>query len=139
MTALLSAYAAHWAGSRVARLGLSILVVLLTDAGHLSIWWLKLPLSFIGVARGTVISPNQTQTLANAPLDYVGSSGAIMQTGQRIGTAVGIAVISAAMFYALSATSWTTAMVVGFSLIPVVVVLALLVAFIDLGDRRRSS
>ncbi len=153
--ALLSAYAAHWAGSRVARygrklvigglvlalfgLGLSILVVLLTDAGHLSIWWLMLSLSFIGVAQGTVISPNQTLTLANVPLDYAGSSGAIMQTGQRIGTAVGIAVITAAMFYALAATSWAIAMVVGFSLISVVVVLALLVAFKDLHDRRQSS
>ncbi|NUH64057.1 MFS transporter [Sulfitobacter sp. S0837] len=153
--ALLSAYAAHWAGSRVARygrklvigglmlalfgLGLSILVVLLTDAGHLSIWWLMLSLSFIGVAQGTVISPNQTLTLANVPLDYAGSSGAIMQTGQRIGTAVGIAVITAAMFYALAATSWAIAMVVGFSLISIVVVLALLVAFKDLRDRRQSS
>lgn len=153
--ALLSAYAAHWAGSRVARfgrklvigglvlalfgLGLSIGVVILADAGHLSIWWLLVSLSFIGVAQGTVISPNQTLTLAQVPLDYAGSSGAIMQTGQRIGTAVGIALITAATFYALSATSWTVAMVVGFGLISVVVVLALLVAFKDLRDRRQAS
>ncbi|WP_108483501.1 MFS transporter [Oceaniglobus ichthyenteri] len=149
--ALLSAYAAYWAGSRVLAmgrklvigglllalfgLGLSIFVVILHEAGHISIWWLMASLSFIGLAQGVVISPNQTLTLADVPLDYAGSSGAIMQTGQRIGTAVGIAVITAAVFSTLAVTSWRTAMVVGFALIAVVVVLALLVSFRDLRQR----
>lgn len=153
--ALLSAYAAYWAGSRVLRLGrglvigglllalvgfgLSILVVVLHEAGQVSIWWLMAPLSFVGLAQGAVISPNQTLTLADVPLDYAGSSGAIMQTGQRIGTAVGIAVITAATFYTLAATSWATAMIVGFSLIAFVVFLALLVAVKDLRDRRQAE
>lgn len=150
--ALLSAYAAHWAGSRVARLGrklviwgllmalfgigASIVVVLMFEAGQISIWWLMLSLSFIGVAQGIVISPNQTLTLADVPLDYAGSSGAIMQTGQRIGTAVGIAIITAAVFSALAVASWSMAMVVGLSLISVIVVLALLVALRDLRQRK---
>jgi len=150
--ALLSAYAAYWAGSRVLQLGrklvigglllalfglgLSIAVILLHEAGYLSVWWLMASLSFVGVAQGTVISPNQTLTLAQVPLDYAGSSGAIMQTGQRIGTAVGIAVITAATFSTLAVTSWSTAMVVGFSLIGLVVLLALFVAIKDLRDRR---
>ena len=145
--ALLAAYAAHWAGSRVARLGgkliiaglllalvglgLSILVVIMHEAGDLSIWWLMGSLSFIGLAQGAVISPNQTLTLAEVPLEYAGSSGAIMQTGQRIGTAVGIAIITAATFYTLALTTWATAMVMGFGLISLVVVLALLVALRD--------
>lgn len=149
--ALLSAYAAYWAGSRVARLGrklvigglvlalfglaLSIGVVILHEAGEISIWWLMASLSFVGLAQGTVISPNQTLTLADVPLDYAGSSGAIMQTGQRIGTAVGIAMITAATFYTLAMASWSTAMVVGFGLISFVVFLALLVAIKDLRDR----
>lgn len=149
--ALLSAYAAYWAGNRVARLGrklvigglvlalfglgLSILVVLLHEGGHLSIWWLMASLSFVGLAQGAVISPNQTLTLADVPLDYAGSSGAIMQTGQRIGTAVGIAVITAAVFSTLALASWPTAMAVGFGLISIVVLLALLVAAKDLRAR----
>lgn len=160
--ALLSAYAAHWAGSRVSRfgrkmvigglllalfgLGLSIVVIILHEAGHLSIWWLMASLSFVGLAQGTVISPNQTLTLADVPLDYAGSSGAIMQTGQRIGTAVGIAVITAAVFLTLGVASWRIAMVVGFGLISLVVLLALFVAVKDLrhrsdhrADRRRVS
>lgn len=150
--ALLSAYAAYWAGSRVMQLGrklvigglflalvglgLSVLVVVLHEAGHVSVWWLMASLSFIGVAQGTVISPNQTLTLAEVPLDYAGSSGAIMQTGQRIGTAVGIAMITAATFSALAMGSWSTAVAVGFGLISLVVLLALVVSIKDLRDRR---
>ena len=152
--ALLSAYAAHWAGNRVADLGralvvgglliallglaLCIVVVILFEAGHLSIWWLMASLAFVGVGQGTVISPNQTLTLADVPLDHAGSSGAIMQTGQRIGTAVGIAVITAAVFATLAVSSWGTAMIVGLGLIAFVVVLALLVALKDLRDRKKQ-
>ncbi|WP_050526094.1 MFS transporter [Pseudorhodobacter aquimaris] len=151
--ALLSAYAAHWAGKRVARigrklvvaglliglfgLGLSILVVILVEAGLLSIWWLMGALSFVGVAQGMVISPNQTLTLAEVPLEYAGSSGAIMQTGQRIGTAIGIAVITAAVFATLAVSSWGTAMIMGLALVALVVMLALLVALKDLRDRKQ--
>jgi len=151
--ALISAYAADWAGKRVMRygrriviygillalLGLasSILVAYLHEKGMASVWWLVLSLSFIGLAQGSVISPNQALTLADVPLDYAGSSGAIMQTGQRIGTSIGIAVITAAAFATLKASSsWAIAVMVGFGVIALVVVLALLVAIKDLRDRR---
>jgi MFS family permease len=151
--ALLSAYAAHWAGKRVMTrgrkivvgglllavfgLGLSIAVILLHEAGHLGIWWLLLSLSFVGVAQGSVISPNQALTLAEVPLDYAGSSGAIMQTGQRIGTSVGIAVITAVVFGFLPTTSWSVAVTIGFSLIAVIVLLAIGVGIKDLRDRAK--
>jgi len=153
--ALLSAVAAHWAGKRVMRygrkivigglilgiigLGLSIAVVLLHGQDHLSLWWLLLSLSFVGLAQGAVISPNQTLTLAEVPLAYAGSSGAIMQTGQRIGTSVGIAVITGAAFAALSVSSWSTAVIVGFSLIGLVLLLALGVAVKDLRNRYKAA
>ncbi len=149
--ALLSAYAAHWAGKRVARygrklvigglvlalvgMGLSILVVLLQVQGHISIWWLVLSLCFVGLAQGSVISPNQALTLEDVPLDYAGSSGAIMQTGQRIGTSVGIAVITAAVFTTLTVSTWPVAVTIGFTVIMLVIALALLVAIKDLRDR----
>ncbi len=150
--ALLSAYASDWAGKRVMRygrkivigglvlaiigLGTSIAVVQLHESGDVSVWWLLLSLSLVGLAQGSVISPNQTLTLADVPLDYAGSSGAIMQTGQRIGTSVGIAVITAAVFASLSVSSWSTAVTVGFSLISLVILLALGVAIVDLVDRK---
>lgn len=151
--ALLSAYASDWAGKRVMRYGrriviwglllallglsLSALVAFLHEKSMISIWWLLLTLSFIGLAQGYVISPNQTLTLADVPLDYAGSSGAIMQTGQRIGTAIGIAVITAASFAALNTTSsWAIAVISGFGVIALVVLLALIVAVKDLYNRR---
>ena len=152
--ALVSAYAAHWSGRRVIQYGrkivigglvlsllglvASIVVVLMHARFDLSVWWLLLTLSFIGLAQGAVISPNQTLTLAEVPLDYAGSSGAIMQTGQRIGTAVGIAMITAAVFASLAMWSWSIAVVIGFGLIALVVLAALGMAVKDQRDRAKS-
>lgn len=150
---LLSAYAAHWAGKRVARLGrrvvigglilaivgliLCCVVIALHEAGYLSVWWLVLSLSFVGLAQGSIISPNQTLTLADVPLAYAGSSGAIMQTGQRIGTSVGIAVITAIVFSTLKVSSWAAATITGFCAIILVTLVALAFAFKDQRDRSR--
>ena len=150
---LLSAYAAHWAGKRVVRLGrrvvigglilaivgliLCCLVIALHEAGHVSVWWLVLSLSFVGMAQGSIISPNQTLTLAEVPLAYAGSSGAIMQTGQRIGTSVGIAVITAIVFSTLKTSSWAVATITGFCTIILVTLVALAFAFKDQRDRVR--
>ncbi|MCW4458031.1 MFS transporter [Microbacterium sp. MPKO10] len=154
-SAILSAFSAHWAGSRVmlygrkmvisglliALFGLAstIAVVLLTQEGVVSEWWLLLSLAFIGIAQGVVISPNQTLTLADVPLNYAGSSGAIMQTGQRIGTSVGIAVVTAAVFASLSFTEWPGAMAIGFTLIGLVVIVSLVFALADQRYRRRTA
>jgi len=154
-SALISAYAAHWAGSRVTRYGrkvvigglycallglvMSIAVVQLQAGGHLSEWWLVASLVFIGIAQGAVISPNQTLTLAEVPLAYAGSSGAVMQTGQRIGTSIGIAVITGTVFATLGRTDWATATTVGFALIAVVVLVALFMALKDQRDRTRPA
>lgn len=55
-----------------------------------------------------------------------------MQTGQRIGTSVGIAVITSATFAVVGATSsWATAMSAGFGLIGAVVLVALVFAVRD--------
>src|SRR5699024_8493536 len=150
-SALVSAYAAHRVGSRVIRYGrkvvigglycallvlvMSIAVVQLQAGGHLSEWWLVASLVFIGIAQGAVISPNQTLTLAEVPLAYAGSSGAVMQTGQRIGTSIGIAVITGTVFATLGRTDWATATTVGFALIAVVVLVALFMALKDQRDR----
>lgn len=150
--ALTAAVAASWAGRRVDRrgrqlviggLGLalvgvvgSIVVALLQAGGHISEWWLVLSLVFVGAAQGSVISPNQTLALADVPLAYAGSSGAVMQTGQRIGTSVGIAVITSATFTVVGATgSWPAALSTGFGLIGVIVLVALVFA---VRDRREA-
>ncbi len=153
-SAVVSALAAVWGGRNVTKFGrivvisgmysaiaglvLSILVVFLHDAGLASEWWLLLSLAFVGAGQGLVMSPNQALTLAEVPLRYAGSSGGIMQTGQRIGTSVGIAVITALAFGVLPFTNWAVSFGVGFVAIILVVVLALLVAYADLRQRTRG-
>lgn len=150
-SALLSAWSSNWAGKRVNHYGRkvvigglifavfgllsSIAVVLLHEYTGLSIWWLMLSLAFFGLGQGSVISPNQTLTLAEVPLAYAGSSGAIMQTGQRIGTSVGIAVITAIVFSVRPYSSWHSAVSIGLLTITLITLLALSMAFKDLRDR----
>ncbi|WP_435203282.1 MFS transporter [Janibacter sp. GS2] len=154
-SAALAAFSSNWAGRRVMRYGRrvvvaglllalvglvsSIAVVLLHSGGYVSEWWLVLSLAFIGLAQGSVISPNQALTLADVPLAYAGSSGAVMQTGQRIGTSIGIAVITSAAFATLAVSTWAMAISVGFGLIVLVVLAALAVAVKDERDRSRPS
>lgn len=75
-------------------------------------------------------------TLAEEPLAYAGSSGAIMQTGQRIGISIGIAVITAIVFAVRPHSSWAVAVSVGLLSIALIMLLALMVAIKDLRDRR---
>ena len=151
---LLSSFAAAWAGRKVQDYGrkivvvgillaifgmlLSILVIYLHQLGLISIWWLVLSLALVGLAQGAVVSPNQTLTLEEVPLQYAGSSGAIMQTGQRIGTSVGIAVITAVLFGTLKQGSWALAVSLGFATIVVVLLVALAMAVKDLRQRQLS-
>ena len=151
-SALLSAYSANWAGKRVNQYGRKIVigglgfaifgllssigVVFLHEYLGLSIWWLLLSLAFFGLGQGSVVSPNQALTLAEVPLAYAGSSGAIMQTGQRIGTSVGIAVITAIVFAVRPHSSWSIAVSAGLLAVTLVILSALVMAIKDLRDRR---
>ncbi|WP_433058930.1 MFS transporter [Dactylosporangium sp. CS-033363] len=70
--------------------------------GHGAGFATAMPLLVAGVGSGLVISPNQTLTLAEVPVRRAGSAGAVLQTGQRIGTAVGIAAVGAVFFNRLA-------------------------------------
>ena len=153
-SAVASTFAALWGGRNVptfgrivviggmysALLGIasSALVVWLRSGGHVSEWWLLLTLTFIGIGQGTVISPNQALTLADVPLQYAGSSGGIMQTGQRIGTSVGIALITALAFAVLARSDWTSAFLTGFAGVFTIILLSLGVAYKDLWQRKKG-
>lgn len=54
-----------------------------------------------GFGSGFVVAPNVTLTLAEVDPAEAGSAGAMLQTGQRIGSAIGVAVIVAEFFAAL--------------------------------------
>lgn len=146
--ALLSSYSANWAGKRVTQLGRKIVVggllfallgllcsvgvILLHAQIQSSIWWLLASLGLMGIGQGAIISPNQAITLSKVPVSYAGSAGAIMQTAQRIGTSVGIALITAITFTVLNYYSWEIAISMGFAAIIAATGLALVIALNDL-------
>jgi MFS family permease len=87
--------------------GLAVTAVVLRIAPPASAGWaVAIPLVLAGVGGGWVISPNTTMTLRCVPVSMAGSAGGALQTGQRIGSAVGTAAL-AGVFYAVLAASGT--------------------------------
>lgn len=60
------------------------------------------PLFVMGLGNGTVITPNQALTLMDVDPVVGGTAGGVLQTAQRVGLAIGQAVIGAVFFSALS-------------------------------------
>lgn len=98
-----------------------------------------LPLLVAGVGSGLVIAPNQTLTLAEVPVMGAGSAGGVLQTGQRIGAAVGIAVVGAVFFDSVAATrgDFATAFRHGLWVTIGFVLVALVIALVDVHAGRR--
>jgi MFS family permease len=65
-------------------------------------WWTAPPLLLAGLGSGLVITPNQTLTLSEVPVRRAGTAGGVLQTGQRIGTAAGIAFVGSVYFSTLA-------------------------------------
>src|SRR5262249_44668973 len=66
-------------------------------------WLLSPALLLIGAGAGAVITPNQALSLVDVDPRMGSTAGAVLQTAQRIGAAIGQAVIGAAFFAALPA------------------------------------
>ncbi|WP_404352994.1 MFS transporter [Phycicoccus jejuensis] len=103
-----SAVASPLAGRAVSRVGRPLTVVALAVmmVGLVALaavvpaadrdlpWWLlALPLLVAGLGGGAVVSPNITLSLAEVPPSMGGAAGGALQTGQRIGAAIGAAVL----------------------------------------------
>ena len=87
-------------GRRVTVLALSVMMTGTALAAWLvtspsdTLWWTLAPAMFLaGVGGGGVISPNFTLTLAEVPPRMGGAAGGALQTGQRIGSALGAALL----------------------------------------------
>ncbi|WP_301800583.1 MFS transporter [Nocardioides sp. ChNu-153] len=112
-----SAVASPLAGRVVDRVGRVLtvvaLVVLMTGLVVLALavplqgapLWLVLsvPLLVAGAGGGAVVSPNMTLSLADVPTRMGGAAGGALQTGQRIGAAIGAAVVMTAYQLAVDA------------------------------------
>ena len=151
--ALAGSIAAAVAGRRVIRVGRVMvlggmvlgMVGLLGSIGimHMhahagwSPWWLTLTLLVLGVGQGLVVSPNQTLSLADVPLEYAGAAGGILQTGERIGASIGIAVITGLTFRVSHSSGWEVAAQAGLLAVVATIAVAAGVAVIDLRVARR--
>lgn len=71
-----------------------VAVVIVLTRGHRVALAIALPLLIGGIGGGAVVSPNMTLTLACVPTEMAGAAGGALQTGQRIGTAIGTAVLA---------------------------------------------
>ncbi|MDT0439141.1 MULTISPECIES: MFS transporter [Streptomyces] len=81
----------------IAGLGGTALLLLFLPLGTAP--WVAAPLLFLGgVGGGFVVSPNITMTLRDVPVRMAGAAGGALQTGQRLGAAVGTAALPG-LFY----------------------------------------
>jgi MFS family permease len=64
--------------------------------------FLAIPLFVMGCGQGALITPNQTLSLMDVDPTMGSAAGGVLQTGQRIGLAVGQAVIGAVFFTSLA-------------------------------------
>ncbi|WP_344597014.1 DHA2 family efflux MFS transporter permease subunit [Actinomadura vinacea] len=151
-----SGVAAAIGGRLVSRFGrpLVALGLVLVAAGLVAVWiavevnpgrgvaWVTaLPLLVVGVGSGLVIAPNQTITLSEVPYTQGGSAAGVLQTGQRMGTAAGVAAVGAVFFATLAGTrgDWAAAFRHGLVVILGLVLAALATALADLVAGRRRA
>ncbi|MFI1838911.1 MFS transporter [Streptomyces olivaceoviridis] len=99
--------------------------------GSTAIWAVVPALLVSGIGSGFVISPNVTMTLREVPVSMAGVAGGALQTGQRLGGAVGTAVLPG-LYYLLrgahGSASAAVAASVGAGIIAILAALLLAVA-----------
>jgi EmrB/QacA subfamily drug resistance transporter len=93
---------------------------------------LAVPLLLTGIGSGLVITPNLTITLSEVPVRGGGSASGVLQTAHRIGSAVGIASVTAVFFAGLDGGEWAVALSRGLRLAAAFVVISLGLALFDL-------
>jgi EmrB/QacA subfamily drug resistance transporter len=91
-TAVLAGIGAMLAGQAL------IALVLRLSGNSPDFWALTGPLLLAGLGNGLVIAPNQDFVLASVPREQAGTAGGALITAQRLGAAIGIAVIGTALF-----------------------------------------
>jgi MFS family permease len=100
---------------------------------HHGIAWATLfPVLVAGVGGGMVVAPNQSLALSAVPLPEAGVAAGLLQTGQRVGTSIGIAAAGSAFFVSLHRhTSFADAYRSGVVVIAAITATALLLVLID--------
>jgi 4-hydroxybenzoate polyprenyltransferase len=96
------------------------------------------------VGGGLVISPNQTITLSEVPVEQAGTAGGLLQTGQRIGSAIGVAAVGAVFFARVASSgghgypgAFQSAVLVSVAFVAAALIITLVDITIDRRHRRR--
>lgn len=125
-------------------LGVTLIVAHLVQTRSVG-WASAAPLLVAGIGSGLVISPNQALTLSDVPVQRSGSAAGVLQTGQRVGSAVGIALIGSVFFSAVASGGRNPAQQFGSGFRSALIVtlvfvgLALLIAVADLVSGRAGA
>ena len=99
-----------------------------------------LPLLLAGIGSGLVITPNITLTLADVPVSGAGTAGGVLQTGQRLGAAAGIAVTGSVFTSRLAADGdGAAALRAGLLVVTGLTAVALAVAVVDVVRAPRAT
>jgi EmrB/QacA subfamily drug resistance transporter len=130
------------AGLAAVAVGLSgVVIVVGLVPGHRVALATALPLLVAGLGSGLAISPNQTLTLSEVPARRAGSAGGVLQTGQRIGAALGIAGVGSVFFARLAGARGDWGRALQDSLLVAIgfVVAAFVAAMVDVAAGRRAD
>jgi EmrB/QacA subfamily drug resistance transporter len=119
-------------------IGLIALDLTVSRVSDVTGWTLAPSLLLAGFGTGLVISPNVTISLSEVDPRYGGSGGGMLQTAQRVGSAIGVALVLA-QFFSNLATSHdvAAAFTVGLRTTAAFVVVSLLIGLADLDWLRR--
>jgi len=79
----------------------TVALVLRQVGGDTAAWAVAGPLLLAGLGGGMVTSPNMTLTLQDVPVSMAGAAGGALQTAQRIGSAVGTALLATVYYQVL--------------------------------------
>jgi MFS family permease len=149
--ALGSAVSAVFAGRAVPRFGrwlnvsgllaaaigmIATALVLREINGDAAAWAAAGPLLVAGLGGGMVVSPNTSLTLESVPPRMAGAAGGALQTAQRIGAAIGTAVLATVYYHALTGDGFGAAVSDALLCAAGLMLLALVIAAAELIERR---
>jgi EmrB/QacA subfamily drug resistance transporter len=122
--------------------GLVVTALLLRYVGgDTAAWAVAGPLLIAGLGGGMVTSPNVTLSLQHVPVRMAGAAGGALQTAQRIGSAIGTAVLATIFYQVLVSSAHAYPKAVSDALLSAsaLMIVALLIAIVDLLHHRRSA
>ncbi len=121
-------------------IGLVATALLLRHASaDVAAWTVAGPLLLAGLGGGMVTSPNLTLSLEHVPVDMAGAAGGALQTAQRIGGAIGIALLATIFYHELARTGHAYRAAVSNAMLCAsgLMLLALMLAIAELMRRRQ--